>query len=180
MKPTTASWAIRPWMSSASRYQVKSEGDPLRPAIPWNQGPTGTVEKPRGSKPKSPNMDPSRVAGAVAKGRAVEGPALAQAWAEGEAPPTGLALAAACLTERKRNDRLDFRTRTIFGQVYVVRVAPSLTKKDINHFLTHLLGGSLSLLLSQREGHVHIEGGHRGDKEGGSCELHGGGVSFRH
>jgi hypothetical protein len=31
-------------------------------------------------------MDPSRVAGAVAKGRAVEGPALAQAVAEGEAP----------------------------------------------------------------------------------------------
>jgi len=41
-------------------------------------------------------MDPSRVAGAVANGRAVEGPALAQAVAEGEAPPTlGAALAAA-------------------------------------------------------------------------------------
>jgi len=31
-------------------------------------------------------MDPSRVAGAVAKGRAMEGPALAHASAEGDAP----------------------------------------------------------------------------------------------
>ena len=51
-----------------------------------NQGPTGTVENPKGSNPTSPSMDPSRVPGAVVKGSAMEGPAFAQASAEGDAP----------------------------------------------------------------------------------------------
>merc|ERR1719199_2474859 len=78
-------------MSSASRYQVRSPIWPSRPSKPLNQGPTGTVEKPRGSKPASPSMDPSR--GAGAKGRAWEGPALAQALALGD-PPEDLGTAA--------------------------------------------------------------------------------------
>ena len=50
------------------------------------------VEKPRGSNPTSPSMLPSRVAGEVAKGRAVEGPAAAQAAADAD-PPDALGAA---------------------------------------------------------------------------------------
>ena len=56
---------------------------------PRNQGPVGVVEKPNGSNPTSPNMLPSSVAGAVAKGRAWEGAAFAQAALEKEPEERG-------------------------------------------------------------------------------------------
>merc|ERR1719223_680338 len=90
-----ATCAIRPWISSASRYHSRFPMTPLLPSSPLNQGPTGVVEKPRGSKPTSPSMDPSRVAGALANGSATEGTELAHASALGDGPtPWGLGAAA--------------------------------------------------------------------------------------